>query len=135
VAFTALIVVEEALDRVQNRLDNSAKAHLRAVTALTSIQASDFSVSNIDVHLFLILKLEPVYDKSSTMPCRDETHIHDWPTEGTIEICKCEIFCGYCTGDAAKVVYEHPWQLRGHIREHAQKEGLAIKVSPQPPKT
>jgi hypothetical protein len=69
------------------------------------------------------------------MPCRDETHEHNWPMKGTLELCKCEIFCGYCTGDAAQVVYIHPWELRGHIRDvHARGQGLAIIVSPRPPK-
>ncbi|KAG9677513.1 hypothetical protein KCU99_g1594, partial [Aureobasidium melanogenum] len=69
------------------------------------------------------------------MPCRDETHEHEWPTEGTLHICRCEIFCGYCDGEDAKVVYNYPWHLRDHIRKvHARAQGLSITVSPQPPK-
>jgi hypothetical protein len=69
------------------------------------------------------------------MPCRDETHEHNWPREGTLEISKCEIFCGYCTGDDAKVVHPRHWDLRAHIRDvHARGQGLAIIVSPRPPK-
>ncbi|KAH0009056.1 hypothetical protein KCU78_g10924, partial [Aureobasidium melanogenum] len=69
------------------------------------------------------------------MPCRDETHEHEWPTEGTLHICRCEIFCGYCDGEDAKVVHNYSWHLRDHIRKvHARAQGLAITVSPQPPK-
>ncbi|KAG9843495.1 hypothetical protein KCU98_g10131, partial [Aureobasidium melanogenum] len=69
------------------------------------------------------------------MPCRDETHEHEWPTEGTLHICRCEIFCGYCEGEDAKVAYNYPWHLRDHIRKvHARAQGLSITVSPQPPK-
>ncbi|KAH0259418.1 hypothetical protein KCU91_g15220, partial [Aureobasidium melanogenum] len=69
------------------------------------------------------------------MPCRDETHEHEWPTEGTLHICRCEIFCGYCDAEDAKVVYNYPWHLRDHIRKvHARAQGLSVTVSPQPPK-
>ncbi|CAD0110625.1 unnamed protein product [Aureobasidium uvarum] len=69
------------------------------------------------------------------MPCRDETHEHDWPKEGTLVISKCEIFCGYCAGPDAKKPYLHPWELRGHVRDvHARDQGLPIIVSPRPPK-
>ncbi|KAK6002144.1 hypothetical protein QM012_001782 [Aureobasidium pullulans] len=69
------------------------------------------------------------------MPCRDKTHEHDWPTEGLLHIRRCEIFCGYCDGEDAKVVHNYPWHLRDHIRKvHAHAQGLSITVSPQAPK-
>ncbi|KAI5202078.1 hypothetical protein E4T39_04838 [Aureobasidium subglaciale] len=66
------------------------------------------------------------------MPCRDETHEHRWPKEGTLMICRCEIFCGFCDGEDAKFVYTRPWDLREHVRVlHARAQGLPIAVSPR----
>ena len=69
------------------------------------------------------------------MPCRDNTHEHIWPREGLVEISQCEIFCGYCSGDAARIEYPWHWELRGHMRDvHRRGEGMNITVSPRPPK-
>ncbi|CAD0093094.1 unnamed protein product [Aureobasidium mustum] len=68
------------------------------------------------------------------MPCRDETHEHNWPSEGMLHISRCEIFCGCCEGEDAEVVYQYPWNLRDHVRKVHRAQGLFITVSPQAPK-
>ncbi|TIA29613.1 hypothetical protein D6C78_10114 [Aureobasidium pullulans] len=66
------------------------------------------------------------------MPCRDESHNHRWPKAGTLTLCKCEIFCGYCEGEDAKKVHTLQWELRHHVRVvHTGSEGLDVRVSPR----
>ncbi|KAI5241221.1 hypothetical protein E4T42_08089 [Aureobasidium subglaciale] len=66
------------------------------------------------------------------MPCRNETHEHHWPKEGTLMICRCEIFCGFCEEEDAKLVHARPWDLREHVRVvHACAQGLSSRVSPR----
>ncbi|KAF4551958.1 Hypothetical protein D9617_11g008050 [Elsinoe fawcettii] len=51
------------------------------------------------------------------MPCDIPGHQHDWPTEGTLYITKCERICAYCVeaGEPPKL-WQYAWFLRRHVR-------------------
>lgn len=52
------------------------------------------------------------------MPCSKPNHNHDWPTEGTLTIERCEVYCEFCTApDDRAFKWKLAWFVRRHVRE------------------